>query len=87
MSEYPFTTLLRHGPVGQSTCSQDGTDERFTEHGQDTADVEAGDAFPTDESLPVVLVRLPFRPDPSSECAGPDSPYFLKVRVGRGSSA
>ncbi|GFR52335.1 hypothetical protein Agub_g14875, partial [Astrephomene gubernaculifera] len=71
LGEFPFTTLLRHGPMGH------------TWHGADGGMRPAGDADPAadgeDASMPVVVVRLPYRRDPQSACGGPESPYFLKA--------
>jgi hypothetical protein len=72
LSEFPFTTLLRHGPAGRLVGGSRASDEAAGGAQDGGGD---GDA----DSLPVVLVRLPYKPDPESECGGPESPYFLKV--------
>ncbi|KAG2491772.1 hypothetical protein HYH03_009933 [Edaphochlamys debaryana] len=85
LSEYPFTTLLRHGPVaaaaGQAAAAAGGAGAAAAGAGAAGGGVSSSGHQDPYGNLPVVLVRLPYRADPRSECGGPDSPYSLKAWV------
>eukprot|EP00198_Chlamydomonas_reinhardtii_P011210 XP_001700547.1 predicted protein [Chlamydomonas reinhardtii] len=108
LSEFPFTTLLRHGPCGAAAAPAAPAAAAAVggDHGDGDGDCGGGGGSssqvqvqgrqvqgrqvqppqqqppcPPSQQGPVVLVRLPYRAEPRSECGGPDSPYFLKVGV------